>query len=155
MERILHDLFALSGRIDRITWLVYFLALAAAESFSGTLLRDMLDMQAPAAGGTSLEDYFNDRAGFVAGLIFLWPSLAVDIKRWHDIGKSGWLTLIAYGPAFAMYLLEELKNAGLVPATPLPGPLLAMMGLVFLVYIILLGARKGSAAANRFGPAFS
>jgi hypothetical protein len=28
-----------------------------------------------------------------------------------------------------------------------------MMGLAFLVYIILLGARKGSAAANRFGPA--
>ena len=155
MERILHGLFAFSGRIDRITWLVYFLALAAAESFSGTLLRDMLDMQAPAAGGASLEDYFNDRAGFVAGLIFLWPSLAVDIKRWHDIGKSGWLTLIAYGPAFAMYLLEELKNAGLIAATPLPGPLLAMMGLVFLVYIILLGARKGSAAANRFGPASS
>jgi uncharacterized membrane protein YhaH (DUF805 family) len=155
MERILHDLFAFSGRIDRITWLLFFLALAAAESFSGTLLRDMLGMQAPAAGGTSLEDYFNDRAGFVAGLIFLWPSLAVDVKRWHDIGKSGWLTLIAYGPVLAMYLLEELKNAGLIPAAPLPGPLLAMMGLGFLVYIILLGAGKGSAAANRFGPASS
>jgi uncharacterized membrane protein YhaH (DUF805 family) len=155
MERILHDLFAFSGRINRITWLVFFLALAAAESFSGTLLRDMLGMQAPAAGGASLEDYFNDRAGFVAGLIFLWPSLAVDVKRWHDIGKSGWLTLIAYGPVLTMYLLEELKNAGLIPATPLPGPLLAMMGLAFLVYIILLGARKGSAAANRFGPASS
>ena len=155
MDRILHDLFAFSGRIDRITWLVFFLALAAAESFSGALLRDMLGIQAPAAGGASLEDYFNDRAGFVAGLIFLWPSLAVDVKRWHDIGKSGWLTLIAYGPVFAMYLLEELKNAGLIPATPLPGPLLSMMGLAFLVYIILLGAGKGSAAANRFGPASS
>ena len=155
MERILHVLLAFSGRINRITWLVFFLALAAAESFSGTLLRDMLAMQAPAAGGTSLEDYFNDRAGFVAGMIFLWPSLAVDVKRWHDIGKSGWLTLIVYGPVFAMYLLEELKNAGLIPATPVPGPLLSMMGLAFLVYIILLGARKGSAAANRFGPASS
>jgi uncharacterized membrane protein YhaH (DUF805 family) len=155
MERILHVLLAFSGRIDRITWLVFFLALAAAESFSGTLLRDMLGMQAPAAGGTSLEDYFNDRAGFVAGMIFLWPSLAVDVKRWHDIGKSGWLTLIVYGPVFAMYLLEELKNAGLIPATPVPGPLLSMMVLAFLVYIILLGARKGSAAANRFGPASS
>ena len=155
MERILHDLFAFSGRIDRITWLVFFLALAAAESFSGTLLRDMLGVKIVEVGGNPLEAFFDDRAGFVAGLIFLWPSLAVDIKRWHDIGKSGWLTLIAYGPVFAMYLLEELKNAGLIPATPLPGPLLAMMGLVFLVYIILLGAGKGSAAANRFGPASS
>ena len=155
MERILHGLFAFSGRIGRITWLLFFLALAAAESLSGTLLRDMLGMQAPAGGGTSLEDYFNDRAGFVAGLIFLWPSLAVDVKRWHDIGKSGWLTLIVYGPVFAMYLLEELKNAGFIPATPLTAPLFAMMGLAFLVYIILLGAGKGSAAANRFGPASS
>jgi uncharacterized membrane protein YhaH (DUF805 family) len=153
MERILHDLFTFSGRINRITWLAFFLALAAAESLSGALLRDMLGIDAPAAGGTSLEDYFNDRAGFVAGLIFLWPALAVDVKRWHDIGRSGWLALIAYGPVFAMYLLEELKNAGFIPATPLPGPLLSMMGLAFLVYIILLGARKGPAAANRFGPA--
>lgn len=155
MERILHNLFAFSGRIDRITWLVFFLMLAAAESFLGALLRDMLDMPAPPAGGISLEDYFNDRAGFVAGLIFLWPSLAIDVKRWHDIGKSGWLTLIVYGPVFAMYLLQELKNAGLIPATPLPGPLLSIMGLAFLVYIILLGAGKGSSAANRFGPASS
>ena len=82
----------------------------------------MLGMQAPAAGGNSLEAYFDDRAAFVAGLIFLWPSVAVDVKRWHDIGRSGWFTLIVYAPVFAMYLLEELKHAGVIPATPLPGP---------------------------------
>ncbi len=150
MERILNILFAFSGRIDRITWLVFFLALAAAESAAGTLLRDMLGTGAP-AGGNPFEAYFDDRAGLVAALIFLWPSLAVDVKRWHDIGRSGWLTLVVYGPAFAMFVVEELKGAGVLPATPLPGPLLSLMGLVFLVYIILLGARKGAAAANRFG----
>ncbi len=113
----------------------------------------MPGMPAAEAGSNSLEAFFDDRAGLAAGLIFLWPSLAVDVKRWHDIGKSGWLTVIAYGPAFALYLLEELKNAGIVPDTPVPGPLLSLMGLIFLVYIILLGARKGAAATNRFGSA--
>ncbi len=81
----------------------------------------------------------------------MWPSLAIDVKRWHDIGRTGWLTLIAYGPAFGMFLVEELKRAGAIPATPLPAPLLSLMGLVFLVYMILLGARRGAAGDNRFG----
>jgi uncharacterized membrane protein YhaH (DUF805 family) len=155
MERILYTLFAFSGRIDRITWVLFFLALTAAESFAGTALRGMLGVKIVEVGGNPLEAFFDGRAELVAGLIFLWPSLAIDVKRWHDIGTSGWLTVIAYGPVAAMYLLAELKGAGIVPATPLPGPLFAMMGLAFLVYIILLGARKGSAAANRFGPACS
>ena len=65
----------------------------------GGLLDEMSGMPAPAAGGP-LEVYFSDRAGLMAGLIFLWPALAVDVKRWHDIGRSGWFTLIFYGPAW-------------------------------------------------------
>jgi uncharacterized membrane protein YhaH (DUF805 family) len=151
MDRLLENLFAFKGRINRITWFVFFLTLAAMESVAGTLLEGMLGATAPVAGSNPLEAYFSGRAEFAAALIFLWPSLAIDVKRWHDIGRSGWLTLIAYGPAFALFLAEQLKQAGAISGTPLPEPLLATMALVFLVYLILLGGRKGSAAANRFG----
>lgn len=151
MDRILHNLLGFSGRINRVSWLVYFLALAAAESAAANLLASVLGDNVPVAGSNPLEAYFADRAGFAAALIFLWPSLAIDVKRWHDIGGSGWLTLIAYSPAFAMFLVEELKRAGAIPPTPVPSALFSAMAFVFLIYIMLLGARKGRAAANRFG----
>ena len=113
----------------------------------------MYGIPAPAGTVSAAEVYFDDPAAFLAGLIFLWPSLAVDVKRWHDIGRSGWFTLIVYGPVLAVYAVEELKAADALPDTPLPGALISVMGLVFLVYIILLAARKGSRGANRFGPA--
>ena len=47
-----------------------FWRLQPLKSFSGTLLRDMLDIQAPAGGGTSLEDYFNDGRGLWQGSYF-------------------------------------------------------------------------------------
>ncbi len=153
MERIAYILFAFEGRINRITWLVFFAALSIAESVSAAFFREVSGMPGPAGAGSSLEAYFDDRAALLAGLIFLWPSVAVDVKRWHDMGKSGWLTLAAYGPVLAAYFFEELKNAGVIPAAPLPGGLLSLMGLVFLVYVILLAARKSSPAANRFGAA--
>jgi uncharacterized membrane protein YhaH (DUF805 family) len=153
MDRILDNLLAFNGRINRVTWLVFFLALAAAESGAASLLTGMLGGNAPVAGSSPLEAYFADRAWFAAGLIFLWPSLAIDVKRWHDIGRSGWFTLIAYAPSFAMFLVEELKRAEAIPAAPLPRALLSAMAFVFLIYIMLLGARKGRPAANRFGEA--
>ena len=154
MEWISWVLFRFDGRIDRITWLGFFVALAAAESITGSLLREMSAMPIP-TGAIPPEDFFSDRAALVAELIFLWPSLAVDVKRWHDIGKSGWLTLGAYGPVFAMYLLEELKNAGVIPAVPLPGLLMSTLGLIFLVYLVLLAAGRGVSGTNRFGEAAS
>lgn len=42
-------------------------------------------------------------------LIFLWPSLALYTKRWHDRGKSGWWTLIVLIPFIgAIWALVEL-----------------------------------------------
>ena len=31
-------------------------------------------------------------------LVFLWPSLAIYTKRWHDRDKSGWWSLIMFVP---------------------------------------------------------
>jgi uncharacterized membrane protein YhaH (DUF805 family) len=29
----------------------------------------------------------------IAGILFVWPWIAIHVKRFHDAGKSGWLTL--------------------------------------------------------------
>jgi uncharacterized membrane protein YhaH (DUF805 family) len=154
MEWISWVLFRFDGRISRITWLYFFAGLATAEALTGMLLREMAGMPAAAAAG-SPEEFWGDRAALVAELMFLWPSLAADVKRWHDLGKSGWLTLAAYGPVACMYMLEGLKDAGVIPFAPLPGPAVSTLGLIFLVYFVLLAAGKGAHGANRFGEAAS
>ncbi len=41
-------------------------------------------------------------------LIFLWPSLAIYTKRWHDRDKSGWWSLIMFVPVVgALWFLIE------------------------------------------------
>jgi uncharacterized membrane protein YhaH (DUF805 family) len=79
----------------------------------------MLNATDPAAAGSGMS-----MAMMVAGLLFLWPALAIQAKRWHDVDKSAWWILI-----------------NLVPAVG---------GLVALVFN---GFIAGTPGANRFGPA--
>ena len=45
----------------------------------------------------------------IISLIFLYPSLALYTKRWHDRGKSGWWTLIILIPIIGgIWALIEL-----------------------------------------------
>ena len=85
----------------------------------GASVMSVLNASDPAAasGGMSM-------ATMVAGLLFLWPALAIQAKRWHDVDKSAWWILI-----------------NLVPAVG---------GLIALVFN---GFVAGTPATNRFGPA--
>jgi uncharacterized membrane protein YhaH (DUF805 family) len=59
----------------------------------------------------------------IAALLFLYPSLAIYTKRWHDRNKSGWWTLIL-----------------LVP----------LVGFVWV--LVECGFLRGTEGTNRFGP---
>ena len=59
----------------------------------------------------------------IVGLVFLWPSLAVAVKRYHDRDKSGWWILIIFIP---------------------------VIGIIW--YIVELGFLRGTPGPNRFGP---
>ena len=63
-----------------------------------------------------------DLLAVVVSLALLIPGLAVTIRRWHDIGKSGWWTLT---------LLIPLVN---------------------LILILIFFTRKGDDGANAYGP---
>lgn len=43
--------------------------------------------------------------GFIASLVLFIPSLAVEVRRLHDIGKSGWYVLIRLVPPVGIVLL--------------------------------------------------
>jgi uncharacterized membrane protein YhaH (DUF805 family) len=43
----------------------------------------------------------------VLGLIGLWSSLALTVKRWHDVGMTGWFALLTL-PPFANFMMFVL-----------------------------------------------
>lgn len=74
------------GRIGLKVWWIAQLSFAALLVLAATL-ELMLDT------GRSYGALFD---GFVA--ICTWPMLALQTKRWHDRGKSGWWCLINFIP---------------------------------------------------------
>jgi uncharacterized membrane protein YhaH (DUF805 family) len=142
-----------NGRIKRRTWLVFFFVIEAVEYCCELIFRELLHISGAVGSGQGLfsPDFIGDRASLLAGLIFLWPSLALDVKRWHDIGKSGYYALVVNGPVLAIYA-AALTGTADVPE-PQASRLMTMLALIFLVYFIILAARKGTSGANPYGPA--
>ena len=70
----------------------------------------------------SLIDYSVGTANFVSGsglfqniysLVVLVPGLAVAVRRLHDVGKSGWMLLLAFIPLIgAIWLLVLFATSG-------------------------------------------
>ena len=54
-------------------------------------------------------------AGFLIMVTMIWPSLAVQTKRWHDRNKSGWWNLIGFipvlGPLWAFIELGFIQGS--------------------------------------------
>ena len=53
----------------------------------------------------------------VLGLVGLWSSLALTVKRWHDVGMTGWFAILTL-PPFANFMLFVLLC--LLPGTTGP-----------------------------------
>lgn len=113
-------LFSFEGRVGRgAYWGLVVASLLLFGVLGGASIMSMLNGadSAAASGGASM-------AIMVASLLFLWPALAIQAKRWHDVDKSAWWILI-----------------NLVPAVG---------GLIALVFN---GFIAGTPGTNRFGPA--
>ena len=48
-----------------------------------------------------------------AGLLFIWPWIAVHVKRFHDSGKTGWLTIAMVVLAIVVSMIAGLILPGL------------------------------------------
>jgi uncharacterized membrane protein YhaH (DUF805 family) len=91
-----------SGRATRsefwwfylFTVLVNLVATSQASSFVPTLLdgQDMTENES----SYFLNNFFFLYLSTITSLILLLPSLAVGVRRLHDVGRSGWWILIAF-----------------------------------------------------------
>jgi len=123
---MLNFFFGFHGRIRRSNY--FFGALAACFVYSALAVTGI------AASGLSINGDLDDLAwnfdpspvtvaiGCVVGLLSLWSMLALTVKRWHDVGMTGW---------FSILTLPPYAN-----------------GVIFLMMCLL----PGTTGANRFGP---
>ena len=79
--------------------------------------------------------------GFIplAGLVTLIPTLAVTSRRFHDIGKSGWLQILPVA-----LIVVAVISAG--------DPILIIAAFASYVVLIVLLVRKGDEGSNKYGP---
>jgi uncharacterized membrane protein YhaH (DUF805 family) len=78
-------------------------------------------------------------------LALLIPSIAVGIRRLHDIDRTGWWLMLGYGPYILSVVLVMAQSAELAAMLNL----VSMIGfLVLLVFAVMPGTR----GPNRFGP---
>lgn len=107
-------LFSFEGRVGRGAY--WGLVLASIVLFGGLTawsFYSLLSSPDPSQGG-GLASILT----LVLGLAFIWPALAIQAKRWHDVDKSGWWILINLVPAVGG--LIALVFNGFLPGTEGP-----------------------------------
>ncbi len=115
---------SIDGRINRakfwagivILLVAQWILIFAIGLIFGTSMMSETDPSRPPSVGAGL-------TMLVLVLVFLWPTLCIYAKRWHDRNKSGWWTLIAVVP---------------------------IVGGIWL--LIECGLLRGTIGDNRFGP---
>ena len=85
-------LFSFEGRINRTTWWGYFVPY---------FLVYLCLLVVGVIGKVPF-------LPFVYGLIMLYPTLAVNVKRCHDRGRSGWFVLVGLIPIVGIWYLIEI-----------------------------------------------
>ena len=89
--------------------------------------------------------------GTIYFLVFLTPSLAVGVRRLHDMGRSGWWMLLYTG-----IVLQQLASGVKVSGRGVSGE--AVVAIVFVVaavcavVLIVFMVRKSQPGRNRYGP---
>ena len=94
------------------------------------------------------------------GLLVLWPSVALLIKRMHDRDKPGWVIWILYGPMIAAVTFTVSAfyaiGTGSISAAWTTGVTAILLWLTSIAigfwFLIEFGCMRGTIGANRYGP---
>jgi uncharacterized membrane protein YhaH (DUF805 family) len=94
-------LFSFEGRINRGT----FWKVAVLNALFGTIATVL----ATGFGERVLEvNTFTMVASAILGVLSAWQTLALAVKRWHDMGSSGWYTTLCLIPLVNFFVVIYL-----------------------------------------------
>ncbi|HEX2858916.1 MAG TPA: DUF805 domain-containing protein [Alphaproteobacteria bacterium] len=119
-ERTLNFLFNPFGRIPRAEYIAFVLAtwLMAALSFWK----------------------MTEANAIALGIFFMFPTVCVAIRRWHDFDHTGWWLTLRFAPLLLLWVLGPLNFVILLMQT---------MPIAVLVMECVMPGTRG---ANRYGP---
>jgi uncharacterized membrane protein YhaH (DUF805 family) len=173
---MINFLFNPNGRVSRSQiWIWYFFPQLIASA-AARALDSMMFASSSLSDASAMPDLIGLET--VVGLFFLWPSIAVTVKRYHDRGMSGWwvlwFTLIVAGAFVAAIasvmsavdfkvVMDAVQRGVEIPAYAIREEeaqgAFAFAGLAVLVAVaaaivqfVILYCLPGEEAANRFGP---
>ena len=151
-------LFSFRGRISRKQYW-FGMALVGFTSAVGRMLttalsvgsfadaKDPADMLASAAGSSVL--------ALPLFVVILWCTLAIQFKRFHDRGRTGWISLAPIVVALMLIVSIVSDAIGRAPVEQLLGdalPYFAVLMVISLGFCIDLGCLEGVEGPNKYGP---
>ena len=91
----------------------------------------------------------------VYSLAILIPSIAVTVRRLHDIGLSGWWIITLYVPAIGLVLLIFLMGQGVdqligIDIGKVLDKVLVLVGIVTAAFFVSM-TRKSQTGVNQYG----
>ncbi len=96
-----HLLFSTEGRINRKQW--WFGQLLAIVI--GSVLSSIFHISIPHhVSFFKVFSLHNITIGALIGVIYFWIHLALNMKRWHDINKSGLWVILNYIPVIGFFV---------------------------------------------------
>ena len=91
-------------------------------------------------------------------LITFIPGLSLNVRRLHDVDRSGWLVLLAYIPIILFMVSLTLATASLLMNAEaasggfgLATIVFGLLALIVAIYFIILFVKQGVQGANRYG----
>jgi uncharacterized membrane protein YhaH (DUF805 family) len=133
--------FNFQGTIDRRTWWMAWALLLMAEIAANYVLSKLMNNDAPFIDGTwpNLVRIIGDRSGWIIAVIFLVPNIAMNTKRFHDRGLSGWWWLVFLIPFLVATAVTVSPLAGEDYPSRIAGIAQLVSGFTALWTLITLG----------------
>ena len=156
---IVQILFSANGRIRRRDYWLYSIGIGIVGALIEFAGHQVLT-------GHPASDYVKDLSGWMSFkpepfnlfilammVVFQWPAICIVSKRWHDRGKSGWLSVISPGSTILMLCaqgfygpLSPHSNLGLYFAG-------SLINLAISIWVFVeCGCLDGTKGSNRYGP---
>ncbi len=144
--------FTFQGRIDRRTWWMGFVLVHLAIAGFNYVLSKLMNDDAPFLDGTwpNLVRLLGDRSGWITAMVFLVPMIAINTKRFHDRGLSGWWWLVFIIPFLVATGISISPVGGGDFPSPLAGWAQLICGIAAMWTFITLGFLPSKKSA--FGP---
>ncbi len=95
--------------------------------------------------------WISDWVNYAVSLAVFLPSLAVQVRRLHDTGRSGWLLLAPYGLLLLGAVITGIGAGVEVGFLAILGSIVMFAGVCGFIWILILTIYDSNPEPNRYG----